>query len=33
MLEDYYRARGWQADGTLTEAKSKELGIQHEGGI
>ena len=33
MLEDYYRARGWQTDGTLTEAKSKELGIQHEGGI
>jgi aldehyde:ferredoxin oxidoreductase len=33
MLEDYYRARGWQADGTLTEAKSKELGIEHTGGI
>ena len=27
MMEDYYRARGWQADGTLTEAKLKELGL------
>jgi aldehyde:ferredoxin oxidoreductase len=33
MLEDYYRARGWQADGTLTEAKLKELGIEHTGKI
>ncbi len=28
MLEDYYRARGWQADGMLTEAKFK--GTRHK---
>ncbi len=27
MLDEYYRARGWDADGVPTEAKLKELGI------
>ena len=29
MLEDYYCARGWHADGMLTVAKLQELGIKN----
>jgi len=33
MLEEYYRARGWQADGMLTKVKLQELGLKNIGGI
>ncbi len=33
MLDDYYRSRGWNADGVPTYAKLKELGMEEFGGI
>jgi len=33
MLEDYYSARGWHADGMLTDARMQELGIAKTGDI
>jgi aldehyde:ferredoxin oxidoreductase len=31
MLDEYYRLRGWAADGVPTAAKLAELGLVHEG--